>query len=104
MYQSDIPNYWAYAQNYALADETFSSVESGSYPAHLMLVSGNSQTTIANPRSTIPAQWGCDAIAGTNVPAMTSNYVVSSVFPCFSATTLGELADSAGYRGRLTRQ
>ena len=95
MYQSDIPNYWAYAQNYALADETFSNLESGSYPPHLMLVSGNSQTTIANPRSTIPAQWGCDAIAGTNVPAMTSNFVVSSVFPCFSATTLGELADSA---------
>ena len=60
MYQSDIPNYWPYAQNYALADETFSSVESGSYPVHLMLVSGSSQTTIDNPRSSIQAQWGCD--------------------------------------------
>jgi len=96
LYQSDIPNYWSYAQNYVLADETFSSVESGSYPAHLMLVSGSAQTTIDNPRSSIPAQWGCDAVAGTNVPAMTSSFVVSSVFPCFSATTLGELADTAG--------
>ncbi len=96
MYQADIPNYWAYAQNYALADETFSSVESGSYPAHLMLVSGSSQTTINNPRSSIPEQWGCDAVAGTNVPAIDAKNVVSSVFPCFSATTLGGLADSAG--------
>ena len=96
LYQADIPNYWSYAQNYALADEAFSSVESGSYPAHLMLVSGNSQTTIDNPRSSIQAQWGCDAVAGTNVPAMDANNVVSAVFPCFSATTLGGLADSAG--------
>jgi len=96
MYQSDIPNYWAYAQNYALSDKTFSSVESGSYPAHLMLVSGSSQTTIDNPRSSLPAQWGCDAVAGTNVPTLTSTYVLSSTFPCFNATTLGNLADNAG--------
>ena len=94
--QADIPNYWAYAQNYALADAAFSSVESGSYPAHLMLVSGSSQTTIDNPRSTIAAQWGCDAVPGTNVPTMLSNFTVSSTFPCFSATTLGGLADVAG--------
>jgi phospholipase C len=96
MDQSGIPNYWAYAQNYALADAAFSSVESGSYPAHLMLVSGSSQTTIDNPRSSIQAQWGCDAVAGTNVPAMSTSFVVSSVFPCFSATTMAGLADTAG--------
>jgi len=96
LYQSDIPNYWAYAQSYALSDETFSSVESGSYPAHLMLVAGSSQTAIDNPRSTMSGQWGCDAVAGTNVPAMDAKFVVSSTFPCFNATTLGALADAAG--------
>lgn len=96
MYQSDIPNYWSYAQTYALGDGMFSSVESGSYPAHLMLVSGSSQTTIDNPRSTSPAQWGCDAIAGTNVPAMSPTFVVSTVFPCFNVTTMANLADAAG--------
>jgi phospholipase C len=95
LYQSDIPNYWAYAQNYALADAAFSSIESGSYPAHLMLVSGNSQTVIDNPRSSQRAQWGCDAVVGTNVPTMTTDYLVSSTFPCFGATTLGTLADEA---------
>jgi len=96
LYQSDIPNYWAYAQNYTLADAAFSSVESGSYPAHLMLVSGSSQTTVDNPRSSIQAQWGCDAVAGTNVPTMLSTFVVSSTFPCFNVTTMGDLADAAG--------
>ena len=96
MQQAGIPNYWAYAQNYELADAAFSSVESGSYPAHLMLTSGSSQTTIDNPRSSASAQWGCDAIAGTNVPTMLPTFVVSSTFPCFSATTMGNLADGAG--------
>jgi phospholipase C len=96
LYQSDIPNYWTYAQDYALADNTFSSVESGSYPAHLMLVSGSSQTVIDNPRSSLAGQWGCDAITGTNVPVMLSDYSLSDVFPCFSATTIADLADAAG--------
>ena len=94
--QSDIPNYWAYAHSYALSDATFSSVESGSFPAHLAMVSGGAQNVLDNPRSSVKAQWGCDAIPGTTVPIMDSNNVVSSTFPCFSATTLGELADSMG--------
>jgi phospholipase C len=61
-----------------------------------MLVSGSSQTTIDNPRSSLQAQWGCDAVAGTNVPAMSTSFVVSSVFPCFSVTTMASLADAAG--------
>jgi len=94
--QADIPNYWSYAQTYELADEAFSNVQSGSFPAHLMLVSGSTQDVLDNPHSTRQAQWGCDAIAGTTVATMDSSYVVSSVFPCFNATTLANLADTAG--------
>ncbi|PYX43695.1 MAG: hypothetical protein DMG79_21845, partial [Acidobacteria bacterium] len=96
LYQSDIPNYWSYAQHYALSDATFSSVSSGSYPAHLAMVSGGAQRVIDNPRSSQPAQWGCDGVAGTNVPYMTTSETVSSEFPCFSATTIADLADTAG--------
>jgi phospholipase C len=95
-YQSDIPNYWAYAQHYSLADAAFSSVSSGSYPAHLAMVSGSEQRVLDNPRSSQPAQWGCDAIAGTTVPFMQANETVASEFPCFSATTIADLADRAG--------
>jgi len=94
--QPDIPNYWSYARNYALADEMFSSVESGSFPAHLAMVAGSALNVLNNPRSTAKSQWGCDAVAGTNVAYMQTNYVVSSEFPCFTATTLADLADSAG--------
>ena len=36
----EIPNYWTYAQNYALQDDMFSSVASWSLPEHLFMVSG----------------------------------------------------------------
>src|SRR5262252_1403692 len=36
---SDIPNYWAYAQNFVLQDHMFESVDSWSFPAHLEEVS-----------------------------------------------------------------
>ena len=38
--QSDIPNYWAYAQHFVLQDRMFESVHSWSFPSHLFLVSG----------------------------------------------------------------
>jgi phospholipase C len=40
----DIPNYWAYAQNFTLQDHMFESVASWSFPEHLYLVSEWSAT------------------------------------------------------------
>jgi phospholipase C len=95
--QAGIPNYWSYAQTYTLADEGFSNVASGSYPAHLALVAGSNLNAMDNPFSTSPGQWGCDAIPGTNVPSMNpTSYVVTAAFPCFTANTMGNLADTAG--------
>src|SRR5262249_55372043 len=37
--QSDIPNYWAYANNFVLQDQMFEPNASWSLPAHLFLVS-----------------------------------------------------------------
>lgn len=97
LYQADIPNYWSYAQTYELADAAFSNIASGSYPAHLDLVAGTSLNTIDNPDSSLPAQWGCDASADTTVASMDpTTYIVNAVFPCFTATTMGNLADTAG--------
>jgi len=50
---SDIPNYWAYAQNFVLQDRMFEQVASWSFPQHLALVSGWSAAcgNPANPMS-----------------------------------------------------
>ena len=51
--RSDIPNYWAYAKNYALDDHMFESVASWSFTSHLSLVSAWAATcpTPSNPMS-----------------------------------------------------
>jgi phospholipase C len=46
----DLPNYWAYAQNYVLYDHFYESAESWSLPAHLALFSGwSAKCTTINP-------------------------------------------------------
>src|SRR2546425_4824608 len=70
-YQSDIPNYWKYAQTYALADNMFSSLSGPSFPNHLYIVAATSDGIIANPVNPNLTgrvrQWGCDSPVGTTV-------------------------------------
>ena len=93
--QAQIPNYWAYASDFGLADHFFSTIMGDSFPNHLVLVSGQNFNVIDNP--THPGQslrsWGCDA--GPGVTA--SEYLagkVSLVYPCFDAKTLADEANA----------
>jgi len=67
----EIPNYWAYAQNFALQDAMFESVKSWSLPSHLYLVSEWSAkcTTADDPQSCRSAPENPDQIAGTGTAA-----------------------------------
>jgi phospholipase C len=88
--QTEIPNYWAYAQNFALADDFFASTYGPSFPNHLYLVAAQSADAIGNPDSSVA--WGCDAPAGTTVLLANGK----NVFPCFTINTLpGELSAAA---------
>src|SRR5207302_7782344 len=67
-YQSDIPNYWTYAQNYVLGDNMFSSLMGPSFPNHLYSIAAQSGGSINNPRTdknigtlrNATKGWGCD--------------------------------------------
>jgi phospholipase C len=99
MYQSDIPNYWTYAQTFTLSDGTFSSIKSGSFPNHMYTIGATSDEAISNPDEPGHPQyasWGCDAVAGTTVTLQDTTGKQSSVFPCFSNETEGDLLDAAG--------
>ena len=68
--RQEIPNYFAYASHFAIADHFFSTVLGGSFPNHLILTGGNAYHTIDNP--TTPPNpriraWGCDSVPGTFV-------------------------------------
>ena len=67
--RSDLPNYFHWADNYALCDNTFASVPGPSYPNHLFFVAGQAGGAIDNPENirtrrengTVFKSWGCDA-------------------------------------------
>jgi phospholipase C len=98
-YQSDIPNYWTYAQSFTLSDATFSSTKAASFSNHLYTIMADGAETISNPNEPGHPQygsWGCDAIAGTTVTLQNSSGKQSTVFPCFSNLTEADLLDGAG--------
>ena len=99
MYQTDIPNYWAYAQTFTLSDETFSSLKGGSFPNHLYTILADNAEVIGNPNEPghpLFSSWGCDAVTGTTVELQSTTGVQSYVFPCFNNMTEGDLLNTAG--------
>jgi phospholipase C len=66
----DIPNYYAWAEDYVLNDHTFASVAGPSYPNHLFFIAGQAGGAIDNPENIrakrlndgrVFKSWGCDA-------------------------------------------
>jgi phospholipase C len=81
-YERDIPNYWQYARNFALADHFFSLDLGPSFPGHLNTLAAQSAWAIDDPSNLIP--WGCDAPNGTTVAQMNpTTGATTQVFPCF---------------------
>lgn len=94
MWQADIPNYWAYAQNFALADNMFSSLRGPSFPNHLYTVAAQSGGVISNGSGGAP---GCDAPPNTTVQVLDADTgIITSVYPCFDFTTLADTMQAAG--------
>ncbi len=97
-YQSDIPNYWTYAQNFVLGDHMFSSLMGPSFPNHLYTIAAQSGGAIDNPESS-GAAWGCDA-ANEQVQIQASNGSTTLGDACFNFTTLADELDAKGYSWR----
>jgi phospholipase C len=66
----DIPNYFAWADEFVLADNFFASVAGPSYPNHLYFIAGQAGGAVDNPENIrtkrlndgrIFKSWGCDA-------------------------------------------
>lgn len=105
--ESGIPNYWAYARAFALADHNFASMLGDSFANHLYVIAaqaggaiGFGSTPILTPPP-IPGdnssgRSGCDAPAGTLAPIEDAKGNISFQFPCFEFQTLGDLLNGAG--------
>jgi phospholipase C len=93
MTESDIPNYFAYARNFVLADRMFSSVDGPSFPNHLFTVAAQSAGVISNPKAT--ATWGCDADENKTVDVIDDQGSITKQFPCFDFQTLADELEKA---------
>ncbi|MEN3336529.1 MAG: phospholipase, partial [Acidobacteriota bacterium] len=90
---SDIPNYWNYAEHFVLADHMFSSLAGPSFPNHLYTVASQSGGAINNPNSLI---WGCDADERTTVEVADRSGGVASKYPCFDFPTVADSLEARG--------
>lgn len=107
MYQSDIPDYWAYARNFVLGDNMFSSLMGPSFPNHLYTIAAQSGGAVNNPRSdknigtlfNATKGWGCD-ISGQQVKVQAANGSSSLQDACFNFQTLADELDAKGYSWR----
>ncbi|HLW83356.1 MAG TPA: alkaline phosphatase family protein [Candidatus Acidoferrales bacterium] len=95
LHEADIPNYWAYAQNFVLADNMFSSLEGPSFPNHLYTVGAQSAGAVNNPNSS-NNNWGCDSPASTTVETIDTDGTKDFVYPCFDFQTLTDSLTTAG--------
>lgn len=92
--QQSIPNYWSYAQNFVLADNTFSSVTAESFANHMYTVAAQSGGAITDPSP--PTLPGCDAQPSTFVSVVEADGETTTEFPCFSFATLADSLQAAG--------
>jgi len=95
--------YRTLASTYTFADHMFQSNTGPSFPAHLYLISGQSQMAAANPTNPNgPVHpWGCDSPTGTTVRLMAANgTLMPGPYPCFDYTTLADEMDAAGISWR----
>jgi phospholipase C len=96
----DVPNYFAWAQDFVLNDHTFASVPGPSYPNHLFFVAGQAGGAIDNPENILTRHlgdgrvfksWGCDAY-GEDVYVLVRDDTgnVTRHPTCFRFPTVGE--------------
>jgi phospholipase C len=96
----DIPNYFAWAEDFVLCDNAFASVAGPSYPNHLFFVAGQAGGALDNPENILTRHlndgrvfksWGCDAYGdGVYVTVRDADGELREHSTCFRFETVGE--------------
>jgi phospholipase C len=92
--QSDIPNYWAYASSFTLADHFFANQLGPSFPGHLFTVAAQAGWALDNPPTSniLSPFWGCDEGMSDTVPILDKgSCTVKQVFPCFKIPSIPDV-------------
>ncbi|MGH9449623.1 MAG: phospholipase C [Terriglobia bacterium] len=92
--EADIPNYWAYARQFVLADEYFTSEHGPSVPNYLYAIAAQSGGVIddGDPGSGTL----CDGTPYGNLAVMDNAGNITYQAPCFDFQTLADSLENAG--------
>jgi phospholipase C len=93
--EQDIPNYFAYAKHFVLADRTFAATKAPSFPNHLYTIAADGGGGLTNPRLK-GTNWGCDALPGTTFASVDDNGILTDQFPCLNLPTLADNLENLG--------
>jgi phospholipase C len=100
---ADLPNYYAYAENFVLADRYFSSIHATSFPNHMYTIAATSmgvisQATLANDPGKVEV--GCAADQGATAQQLDLYGNLTTQYPCYELNTMGDLLTAAGVSWR----
>ncbi len=99
--EADIPNYWAYARNFVLADHAFESAHGPSFANRLFTIAAQAGAAIENPDG--PAAyltWGCDTDQYTQVYSLDLRGYLRQQRPCYDFPTLADRLTGRGLSWR----
>jgi len=90
--QSDIPNYWSYAQHFGLSDNFFSSMATSSTPNHMAMIAAQT----GGVYDSHPEQ-GCTSVQNTLLYSkqLSTGHAYWG-YPCYNINSLPQLLDNAG--------
>ena len=91
--QADLPNYFAYATQFVLADNAFPSIKGSSFPNHVYSIAASSGGIISTGAISTA---GCEAPSGITNIFMDQFGNTSLIYPCIDIQTLGDLLTAAG--------
>ncbi|MEO9169999.1 MAG: alkaline phosphatase family protein [Candidatus Baltobacteraceae bacterium] len=101
--RDQIEPYWDMAERYTFADRMFQSNTGPTFPAHLYLISGESDFTANNPNhlETTQFAWGCDSPSDARVSVIDEEGIERpGPWPCLDFPTLADTALGEGVTWR----
>ena len=109
MSESSIPNYWAYARTYGLADNAFADAHGASFANNIFEFAAQdgqydnqhggrtvSEIPVTGFSPELPNPWGCDSPPDSLESMTDSNGARSLAFPCFGYRALPNVLADAG--------
>jgi phospholipase C len=94
--ETGIPNYWAYAKAFTLADHFFANVLGPSFPGHTFVLAAQAGWATDNPNTDVlHPYWGCDQPSGSLVNVLDKGTCnAEMVFPCFKIPSVPSVLPS----------